>query len=423
MATPTADSYTAASGATVRGGRNAPAVSTPPATYALVGDSLTAWGAPDLWMNGMAGGKLKRLVNAGWGGDFVAWVLARIDNNYQTAGAPGLAGLPEPLGYCILRIGTNNARAGASLDDATKANYQALFTKCLNYAQILIVLPVPPVYGYEATIATWNVWLAQQCAQNQRMVWIDDCANMLLPDGTQNPAYFKSDRVHWSICGLYEAARTGLSAFQSLIAPYGYSSPLSADPADVYPATQQWFSNPANTGSNTQGAPLSGQIVNGWNIIQTPSGFAGSTSIVAADVGDPIAAPWQRVTLTSTPAAGSNPITMRSTLLGRTITDSDPATMRHIAQFRFNNCNPAAIGGVHLYMQGASTSQRPQQLDLQFGGWDGGLVSRSVTINVQEQRKFMTAESSYRLLYEIDTYAAASGVLGSIDMRCINIRG
>ena len=134
MATPTADTYTAASGAVVYGGRYGPAVTSfalgtdaavfagsasrgpaqatvaattdgalfsgaafapPPALAALMGDSLTDQGygvTPWHWQNGVAGGVLKTVHNAGVPSETVANMLTRVNNSY-TAGSPGMAGL------------------------------------------------------------------------------------------------------------------------------------------------------------------------------------------------------------------------------------------------------------------------------------------------------------------------------------------
>lgn len=461
MATPTADIYSVASGATVYGGRYGPAVASfalftgaaefagsasqgaaqaafalaadgavfagsvivaPPPTYALVGDSLTYGGASDIWMNGMLGGKLRRLGNFGWDGVSVYGCLNNIDNNYR-ASPPGLAGLPEPLGYVFLRIGTNGACWGAPIDDTTKAQYLALFSKILGYSTILIVQAVPPVLGYESSIATWNVWLQSQCAINSsRMVWMDDAAGLYNPDGSQNTLYFNADRVHWSNAARYQLALTGMPVLEALISQCGYSSPLTADPADVYPTQPQWFTNPANTGSSAVTGGLAGNWVDGIRPINVPAGFAGSGSVVAAEVGDPITAQWQRITLTST-ATGVGSIILRSILAGRTITTSDPDGLRTVMQVRFTNIDPAALQSIEVYMQGQSTSGRLVDFYLQCGAWPNGLISNTVTVNLDDPRRNTTAESALHLLIELRAQGTLSGLSGSIDIRCINIRG
>lgn len=429
MATPQNDIYTAAAGArTIRMGHGTappppPPPPPPPApTYAIVGDSLTFGGAPDLWMVGLLGGQLRRISSCGWDGDSVSSCLARMDNDYK-ASPPGLAGLPEALGYVFLRIGTNGARWGAVIDDTTKGQYMALFAKILSYCARLIVQSIPPVPTFEATIATWNTWQQAQCAANpSQMTWMDDSAGTY-SGGVQNPVYFVSDGVHWSTAARYQLALTGKPVLEALIAPHGYPSPLTASPVDLYPAQPQWFTNPANTGTVAVSGAFAGNVVSGLSIISVPSGFAGTTSIVAADGGDAITAPWQRMTFTGSAAAAGGPLELRSILAGRSVTDVDPGTFHTIVQLRLIAIDPAAIQGVEVFFRGATTSQRLQSLGLNFGVHPGGAITKTVVISAKEYRKFSAAEAGLHLLIDITGQSASSGTLGSIDFRCINIRG
>jgi hypothetical protein len=405
------------------------AVAGPPATYATVGDSLYAFKTgSDVWSVGLNGGKLKRLVNAAVAGNFVHSVNARIDNNYLLGDTGGLAGLPEALGYVFLRIGTNDSRSGETLDSGTQTSYTTLFGKLLTYCQILVVQAIPPATNSASTVGAWNTWLSAQCDANPtRMKFMNDCAGLYSSPGVQNAVFFDANDapnlVHFSPAGVYEMARAGQPILASILAPYIYTSPVTADPLDVYPAQPQWHTNPANTGSTAVTGGYAGNWVDGLRPYNIPTGFTATASVVAADGGDAITAPWQRLVLTAIPAPAAGPAILRSILAGRTVTSGDPVALRTVMQLRFTNVNPAALKALAFYIQGQTSFGRLEEFYLFCGAWPGGLVNGTVTLNIADPRQSSNAESALHQIIEIRSQAALTGAIGTIDMRCLNIRG
>lgn len=417
--------YSAASGVTIFGGKTAP-TDVPPPTVALVGDSLTAlsYGPihPFSWMTG----PLKTIANCGVASDTIQMVTARIDNSYTNA-QPGLAGLPEPLGWIFLRIGTNNFRGGTLINSTTQNAYIALFAKLLGYAARVVVFAVPPVEDPPNTAGlgpnSANAWLQSYIAGQPRMYWVDDCADVRTPGGNwSDPAYHATveDGVHFSNRGSYALGKTGAPLVAAIMAPFAYPSPLVVDGADKYPATANWVQNSVMSGNGGTNGIGAGLVVSGWQISRSGAGNNADTSIVPADGGDPNQTPWQRITPT---ALGTNTtyITLRSGLLFPAITTSYPEALDVLAQVRFNDLDGSKFQSISHFVYGTSNENLspPSYLRLE----EPEMVNRTVTWRTAVRRSgTRVSHSSAYIDWRIRSAGAFTGAMGSIDVRCLSIR-
>lgn len=422
MTAPVADSYSCSSGGMIAGGRfNAPE------TIALIGDSLTdkAYGLTSFfWLNGLNGGKLSLIANAGISGDTVGDVLLRVDSSY-TSSPPGLAGL-GPLGYAMVRIGTNSARAGSTIASLA-ATYTSLLNKIAGYASRVIILAVPPLGGPEASgnskVIDYNAWLSAFAAAHPgNFTFIDDCAGLRDGSNAQIASYFIADGVHFNSAGVVKCGIDAAAQFGALISA-GRPSPVSTNPANVYPSTPQWVVNPmmAGTGGSASGG-FTGSVSNNWSVSAYGAGFSGSCSKVAADAGDPNQTPWQRIT----PSAGPSPtmgesISITTAMAGRAITPADPTQLDVVIELRLNALDSNKIGSVLLWMQGSGTGEKVfPDLSLRLGG---GLLSQTVVLRHKMPREAFATHAGATLYLYISPTTSFSGDVGSIDFRCVTVRG
>lgn len=414
MAVATDDAYSAASGVTMHVGRFAPP-SGPPATVALVGDSLTALSYGPLHPYGWTLGGLKTIANAGVASDTIQNVLSRIDNSY-TAGSPGLAGLPEPLGWVVLRIGTNNFREGASLTTTTQNAYIALFDRLLSYASRVMVMAVPPVYDVGDSrgngIPGVNAWLSSYCAGREGMHFVDDCADVRNGGNWADSAY-ASDGIHFSNRGSYMLGKTGAPLVAAILAPYGYAPPLVTDAADKYPSTNNWVQNSVMAGAGT--------VPTGWTVGQQGSGNSVTTSIVPADGGDANSVPWLRVTPSSV-GANTTWITLRASLLFPPITLSAPDVLDICTEVRFNDLDASRFLHMWHFVYGTDNENLSPPAYLRLSAPE--LVNRTLTWRTAVRRSGTrkdTHPSAY-IDWRMRPSTAFTGAMGSFDVRCLSIR-
>jgi lysophospholipase L1-like esterase len=403
-----------------------------PVATALIGDSLTThllgynW-SPFWWFNGINGGPLKMVANAGISGNTVGDMLARVDNAYTNA-TPGLAGLGT-LGRIIFRGGTNDARASqawASISGTVSSLLAKLKGYCTGKVIILSVPPVGPTEGGYAAINTltlsYNAGLAALAAADPaRLLFIDDSANLRDGGGAQLSGYFQSDGIHNDGRATWKEGVDAAALLTSELAEY--ASPLSTDAADIYPARPQWNANHVMAGTGGGGG-FTGQVANGYNVGGYGSGFAGTVAKVAADVSDPNQTPWQRVSPTQVGYSGSGEALLITGLLsGRTVTTVDPAVLDVMVEVRFNAFDTTKFKWARLLIMG-STSNQPimPDLDLKMGG-ESSISHGSVVARLAMPRISASSESGLSIRWEWATRSAFTGAMGSFDFRCLTVRG
>lgn len=419
MSIPVSDSYSCASGGVIAAGRNylSPRV-------ALLGDSLTdpAYGLSSCyWLNGLNGGKLQVVNNAGVSGNTVANVLARVDNAYSDGNSAtrGLSGLGT-LGYIVIRIGTNDDRNSTSIASLS-VNWAILLNKLATYAGRVVILAVPPIVtpSFNNLVIQYNAWLSDFAAANpSKFTFIDDCINVRDGSNVQIASFFIGDGIHFNGSGVMQVGIDGAAAFGALVG--NYASPLALA-GDVYPAKSQWFPNPAIAGTGgSASSGFTGTVANNLSISGYGGGIAGTCLIVAADAGDPNTTPWQRVSPTQvTTTGGGEAIRMSSTLAGRTITTNDPATLDLAIEIRLNGFDTNYFSRLNAWVQGSSGSLTPGAA-LLLGG---GVKSQSAILRQTMPRNNAAAQSSAVLYFDATISANHSGAMGSFDFRNVTVRG
>lgn len=406
--------YSVGSGEGVYAGIASPAPAIETALYgdseqtALLGCNLS----PFFWHNGLSGGALKVIANSAVSGTTVAQQLARVDNLY-TDGSPGLAGLPA-LGVIDWRGPANDARASA-INSGTQANIVSLLAKLLTYAEIVFVRPVPALTSPEtggANVAGYNSYMQGRCALNPtRLIWIDDVAG-ISPVG--------SDGIHLSGETIHAAGVVSNTTTSSLFAGWDYPTPLSTDPADVYPAQPQWNPNHTMVGtSGTVGTGFTGQAVTGCGIGGYGSGYTGVLSVEAADVGDPNQTPIQWIEPTQVPYTGAGEaIVITIPLVGGTIPDS----MDVVVETLFEAFNTNYFKWSRIQIRGGTSNQPVfPDLDLKMGG--AVITHNGVVPRIDMDRILSGSESGLYIRWELATSAAHTGSMGRIGFRNLTARG
>ena len=394
----------------------------------MIGDSLTThlldynW-SPFFWLNGLAAKGAQQLVaNAGVAGDTVGNVLSRVNNAYTNA-SPGLDGL-SPLGLIYLRIGTNDARNLTPISTLS-TSYTSLLNAVKAYCDRVIIFSVPPIGASESNFAAknaltldYNSWLSAFATANPSgFTFVNDSANLRDGGGAQLAGYFNADGIHNDGRATWKEGVDSATLLASLFNSWGYTSPLSTNAADVYPAQPQWVPNHVMAGA--------GPIATNWSIGGYGTGFTQNTSIVAADVGDPNQVPWQRVEPTSVGYAGmGEALLITSPLNGRSVTTTDPDSWDIMVEIRFNGFDTRPFKWSRIVVFSTASSQPvTYDLDLKMGG-EASITHSSVVVRHKMPRKTYNNEASgVSLRWEWATRSSYTGSMGSFDFRCCTVRG
>ena len=413
------ESYAIASGEVLSGGR----------FYAnqyvaLMGDSLTAdsYGLTNFYaLNGYCGGKMVLVENCGVSDHTVEDMLARVNNLYTDA-LPGMAGIAdsvgaEKIGRIFVRAGTNNIRGGGVFPTSAATS---LLNALATYATRVIILAVPPVASTtgNSNSITANAWLAAFSAENPaKFKFIDDSLPLRNQDGSQIAAYFVDD-VHLNHIGVGLAGDAAGMAMSSELS--NYPSPLTTDPADVFPAQPQWMPNPTIAGvGGTKGSGFTGVVANNITVGAYGPGMAGVCSIVAADAGDANQVPWQRVELTAGTSGAS--LQLSGAMIGRAITSIDPDRLDMIMEIRLNNVDLTKISGFSGFAQADTGEYFVQEAAIDLP--NAGTSNRSYVFRARRQRSGATTPSSCPWYMRVSVRSSFASSVGAVDFRSISIRG
>jgi lysophospholipase L1-like esterase len=404
----------------------------PSARVALMGDSLTDrreiaptrnW-SPFFWSNGLGTNGGQQLVqNCGVNGDTVGQMLARVNNSFADS-SPGLAGI-APLGHVYIRAGTNDARALTPIGTLA-ADLTSLLQACKSYCTKVIILAVPPMGPSEsnfaaknAVVITYNAWLAQYAADNAAdFLFVDDCVNLRDGAGAQLAGYFNVDGVHNEGRATWRQGVDGAAAMASYFATFApYPSPLVLTAADVHPTTAQYVPNVLMAGSGgTAGAGVTGQVADSWTIAQTASGNEATVSKVAADVGDANQTPWQRITPTLITNGGGFRMSIPFGISNLTAVQT---ALEMVMEVRLVNWNAANFSALRAYVN-TSIGKVTWNLDLKMSGPE--TLNHTLVLRHAQPRNTATTPSSPALFIDLLAVVAASGAMGSIDVRNASVR-
>lgn len=400
---------------------------------ALMGDSLTerAFGStPFYWQNGLLGAPMKVVANSGLSGRSILDVRNQLNNSYKLLTGAGFGGLP-PLGISFLRIGTNTVRGAAGstgipISSGNQADYVTILNTMKTYSEHVVVFPVPPIGGFaiarNTAVAGYNTYLQGLCAADPRLHWIDDCYGLVDGSGNVLPQYFDSDELHMNAAGTLKMGQDSVGALTTLMAnlygPGWRINRLVRDPADIYPNTNQWVPNPTNQGGPyTLLAGWTGTAPSGWTIQSNGAGMAGVVGIAPADIGDPNPVPWFRVT-PSQCQVGSN-ISISFNGSGRTITAAPggvPDPLEQMLEIRGNNL--VNFRDITYWLQAGGLRITPNAR-LRWGTTG---MNATATLQ-QEHHRIDGGGGSPLIVVYIGAGVTASGSMGSIDLRCLSMRG
>lgn len=398
-------------------GRGAPIYALPYA--ALMGDSLTdyAYGLTSWFgLNGGNGGRVELLANCGVSGNSIQNMLSRVNNDY-TASPPGLAGIAgafgiSKLGYVVIRAGTNNVRGGGAMPTSEMTS---LLNACAAYADRVIILSIPPVENVSGNAESiiGNTWLENFAAANPSVFrFVNDSDGMRLTGGEQDAQFFADD-VHPNHLGVGVLVAGGYPNVSDWLG--AYASPLSTDPADIYPAQPQWVVNPTMSGtSGTKPAGYTGTVATGLTIL----GLTGTASIIAADGDDVNQTPWQRIVVAS--SSGSSPLSVKVANQGRTMSSTDPAALEVMFEVRFTEVDTTKINSVSTYVQADTTESISPGAVINLEPFT--TVSETFVMRVKRPRTGSSSPTALNFYINFGG-AAFTGGAGSVDLRCITIRG
>lgn len=393
----------------------------------VIGDSLTAYGYGELHtftgINALAGAPLRTIGNIGVASETVQQVLNRIDNS-STAASPGMVGFGT-VGWAILRIGTNDTRGGTSITSTVQTAYQNLIAKLLTYASRVIVMAVPPCGpnngGNGSGVNSYNSWLSSYCAGVANVDFINDTTTVNDGSGGWVTGYEPADGIHYSGAAAQRMTADGAAAFAALVSPLGYSSPLITDPADLYPATTQWVDHPFIDGTGGSNSIGSGSVPTGWALSSYGASFAATTSIVAADGGDPNTTPWLRVTPTQVSSATSGYLKLVGLMTGRSISTTDPVALELVAQVRFNAFDATKFSKARAAVYGNGNEYMTPYTNFFMGdaALSGAIVLR--TAAPRPNTKQISTDATFEL--HMVPNQSLTGSMGSFDIRCVSVRG
>lgn len=420
MAYPVADSYNCASGGVIAAGRTL----WRDKSIVVAGDSLTDWnnsyqGGGYQWGLALARSPVLVSFNAGVAGNQISNLTAR-----------WVADVADKNPACVMtRIGTNNLSSGSTTDTtAFSAAYQPIIDWHVENGVKGIIHAVPPeVNTPGSAIAACNAWLAAQCAAHPTLLYFAN-DSIALGDGgyTANSAYMP-DGVHMNGLGRRAQGEGMKLLLQSV---FGTAECRLLDPTDntlTDAASNQHVKNPHMSGtSGTVGSGITGTVPTYWNVSRSGAATA-IASIVAADVSDPVQVPWLRVA----PQVGASgeAITIAS-VLQHPAYGTTPESLTRLdltADVRFNSLDASKFSMLRSFVQdGAYIPSGSHFLHMGYAQ----TFSESVLVRhgLSRDNVFWAdvghAANTLKVVFELPVSAAGFTTSpGSIDIRCVSVRG
>ena len=400
MAFPTPDSYSCQPGGSIVAGRSR----RKSGDVVIIGDSLTEWTPGFPWGMSLAGAPVRFISNAGIASDTIAGVIGRWQADV----------LDKSPDVVALRIGTNSLH----LDAATfQAQYQVLLDSLVANGMFGFVHAIPPRIDSAAVIVQRNAWIAAQCALFPgKLKFVND--SLELGDEGYNfiAAYF-ADGIHMADKGMH-AQGVGMEAdYENSLT---LVSPLIIDGADTFelnPTSTQYVRNPLMAGA--------GPVPTNWSFETSGGGTVATPSIIAADVGDLNQTPWFRITVDA--MGGDNHWISFATQLMHPAIAADLTIKRldMVAEVRMSGLQGAAIKGIG--MDCSDGSNRPAPGFTLVVPADEilthSVVMRSAITRGEDYPVVAHAANAIKYGFGLTGRAAQSGGLGTVDIRCVSVRG
>ena len=401
MPTP-ADIITVASGAVpIYGGRAAPLAGRT-GDVVLAGDSLTglayASGGYRLGLP-LTLYPPRVIYNAGIPNDTIKNLVDRFDADVIAKGAP----------TAIVRIGTNGAGAGTYQDQ-----FNALFAKLQAANMFGIFMAIPPknvgTPGVPSGFVAQNAWIKAACeAAPTRLAFIQD--SLALGDADYNViSSYYIDNIHMNGKGVVAQGDAMAPFMSAIFAPVETRNLSATDSYAQNAASNQYVNNGQMSGGTT--------LATGWTL--SPYGTApGTASKVAADAGDPVQTPWQRIEYTGS-GGNTHALSLRSTMTHPAI-DASVKRFDIVAEVRFNSLDTTLVNNFALSIDAGSNAIAGCNIPIQ----GNGLFTRRVVMRDALSRNTGNAyaANTLRVNLALSFTNTFSGSIGSIDIRCVSVRG
>lgn len=341
-----------------------------------------------------------------------------------------LAAFPSAATW-VIRIGTNGP--GTS---TYQTEFGRLFTMLAAAGKVGVFHAIPPkntTAGVDSPFIAENAWLKAQCDANPAgLRFIDDSAGI----GDANYVVlsgYTSDGIHMNGKGVYVQAKAMAPRYAAIFAPV---DPRILDATDKYvsnAASDQWVQNPLMAGTGgTKGSGITGTVADNWDVAGYGAGTGGVALIVAADAGDPVQVPWLRVA--NVTSGGSGHELDFTTVLAHPAVAADSTIKRLdiVAEMRFNALNMNPVSGLLMDVYVGGSNVGPSN-NIPFDGGIGTITERMVlraSLPRTQQASAGNAAtlSAYgantmRLMLRLGFNAAQATPMGSIDIRCVSVRG
>lgn len=418
MATPVGDSYTCDSGGAIAAGRYRFAGK----RIVVAGDSLTDHfygGGGFLWGLALARSPVLVSWNAGVAGDQISSLTGRWSSDV-------VAKTPSAV---LTRIGTNNVEGGSTTDTTAFASaYQPIIDWHVSSGVPGIIHAIPPEVGTPGTaITARNDWLAAQCSAHPDLLRFANDSLALGDAGYNGNSTYMPDGTHMNG---YGRRKQGEAMAATLLALFGSAESRLLDATDntlANPTSNQHVKNPHMAGtSGTFGAGITGTLPTYWTASRSGSATA-SVSVIAADGGDPLQVPWLRIT-PQTGASGER-IAVASVLehpaYGTTLASLTRLDLT--AEVRFNNLDASKFS---LLSSGVSDGAYvPSDWHLLHMGYPETLNETVIVRHGLSRDNVFWSDvahgaNSLTVQFLLDVSSAGfSSSPGSIDIRCVSVRG
>lgn len=397
MATPRADTYNIASGASLWAGR-APALR----SGIQFGDSLMSFGYQadgGRWGLPLTRKQPRVFYNLGVANDTLQNMLDRQSAAIASAALVG-------ADFVLLRAGTNGAGGG---DFATK--YAQIVDAFVAAGLFVFCHQVPPKTGSD--YSSLNTIIQGICASRLLTTkWVQDCDTMA-EAGYQPIAGTTTDGIHMSPVGAYLIG----TAQAPILEPY-----FTVDPRVVNStqAAAQWLTNPLMTGTGGSLSGGTGTVPTGWSVSGIGASF--TASIVAADGADPVQVPWLAVELNSAGTAGHS-WEISADLVHPAIS-TDLSVVRSVdcvVEAEFVNLDTTNLTGIEAGPASARVYIQPAPR-MQLKG-NGTQNRKPVFRSCYERSATAYSANALKLMVNIVAGGAISSSAGTVKLRCASAVG
>lgn len=390
------DSYSCASGGTIRAG----IVSGLAGNLVLEGDSITdqSFGVGGyLWGLPLAGSPWPVVSNGAVASTAIQDVIDRWPTSVR-AKSPAAA---------LIRIGTN----ATGLAQATwQAQYDALVALGIADGIKIIFHAVPPRQGTLVPRAMSDYLQAKAAANPGNVYYVEDCTDC--GDASYNALMsYLPDGVHPNAKGTHAMGVRMAPLLKAIFAPNDPRIASAADSYFVSPSVPQYVKNPMMSGTPDY-----------WAVSTGGSGTSATASKVAADAGDANQTPWLRTTINST-GADNHWITIETTLAHPALLDdlSDIKRLDVVAEVRLNALAGAGIKNIAMECIDGAVRPSPA-LSLPVPS-DETLTHTMILRQTLPRPAAAHAANTIKFSLSVTAGAALASGVGSLDLRCVSVRG